>query len=108
MLSTANANDFNFPAGPLHMLFPHAAHLWANGVIWAVAGTLLLLALNDFRRTRSLLGIALLAGGALAYFNEPVDDILGLVWHPRIQQDTVLNTIGPLPMGGGARDITFF
>jgi len=108
MLSTDKASDFNFPVGPLHMLFPHAAHLWANGVIWAVAGALVLLALNDFRRTRSLLGIMLLAGGALAYFNEPVDDILGLVWHPRIHQDTVLNTIGPLPMWGLPTYIVFF
>jgi hypothetical protein len=50
----------------------------------------------------------MLAGGALAYFNEPVDDILGLVWHPRIHQDTVLNTIGPVPMWGLPTYIFFF
>src|SRR5689334_5465314 len=100
MLSSGKASDFNFPAGPLHMVFPHAAHIWADVVIWGVAVALLVLALSDFRHTRSLLGVVLLAGGALAYFNEPVDDILGLVWHPRIHQNTVLNTIGPLPMWG--------
>jgi hypothetical protein len=99
---------FNFPAPPAHDVFPHAAHLWANGVIWAVAAVLVVFALKDASVHRSWLGLVLLAGGALAYFNEPVDDILGLVWHPRIHQDTVLNTIGPIPMWGLPTYIIFF
>jgi hypothetical protein len=99
---------FNFPAPPRHAVFPHTAHLWANGVIWAVAGVLFVLALRNAIKTRNVLGLVLLLGGALAYFNEPVDDILGLVWHPRIHQDTVLNTIGPIPMWGLPTYIIFF
>jgi hypothetical protein len=101
-------SGFNLPADPRTLVFPHAAHLWANGVIWAVAGGLIAFALAEFRRTGSPLGLVLLAGGALAYFNEPVDDILGLVWHPRIHQDTVLNTISPIPMWGLPTYIIFF
>jgi hypothetical protein len=100
--------QFNFPAAPRNLVFPHTAHLWADAVIWAVAAGLFAFALLDWRRSRSPLGLVLLAGGALAYFNEPVDDILGLVWHPRIHQDTVLNTIGPIPMWGLPTYIIFF
>jgi hypothetical protein len=100
--------DFNFPAGPRNLVFPHTAHIWADVVIWAVAAGLFVYALIDWRRNGSLLGLVLLAGGAIAYFNEPVDDILGLVWHPRIHQNTVLDTIGPLPMWGLPTYIIFF
>lgn len=99
---------FNFPAGPRSLVFPHTAHIWADAVIWAVAAALFALALLDWRRTGSPLGLVLLIGGAIAYFNEPVDDILGLVWHARIHQDTVLNTIGPVPMWGLPTYIVFF
>ena len=100
--------EFNFPSAPTHLVFPHTAHLAANAYIWAAAGILALLALRELYTTRSPLGLVLMAGGALAYFNEPVDDILGLVWHPRIHQDTVLNTIGPIPMWGLPTYIVFF
>jgi hypothetical protein len=100
--------EFNFPNAPTRLVFPHTAHVAANIYIWVVAGALALLALRELVKTRSPLGLVLLAGGALAYFNEPVDDILGLVWHPRIHQDTVLNTIGPLPMWGLPTYIIFF
>src|SRR5262245_38216022 len=60
------------------------------------------------RRTGSPLGVVLLAGGALAYFNEPVDDILGLVHHPREGQNVVLDTMGPIPMWGLPTYIIFF
>lgn len=100
--------SFNLPFPPRDLVFPHAAHLWANGVIWSVAGALIAFAVVELVKRRSWLGLILLAGGALAYFNEPVDDILGLVWHPRIHQDTVLNTIGPIPMWGLPTYIVFF
>jgi hypothetical protein len=100
--------EFNFPNAPTRLVFPHSAHVAANIYIWVVAGALALFAVRELIKTRSPLGLVLLAGGALAYFNEPVDDILGLVWHPRIHQDTVLNTIGPLPMWGLPTYIIFF
>jgi hypothetical protein len=100
--------EFNFPNAPTRLVFPDTAHVAANIYIWVVAGALALFAARELIKTRSPLGLVLLAGGALAYFNEPVDDILGLVWHPRIHQDTVLNTIGPLPMWGLPTYIIFF
>jgi hypothetical protein len=100
--------EFNFPSAPTHLVFPHTAHVAANAYIWAAAGILFILALRELYKTHSPLGLVLMAGGALAYFNEPVDDILGLVWHPRIHQDTVLNTIGPIPMWGLPTYIVFF
>jgi hypothetical protein len=100
--------EFNFPPAPTRLVFPHTAHLAANAYIWAVAGVLALLAIRELVKRRSALGLVLMAGGAIAYFNEPVDDILGLVWHPRIHQDTVLNTIGPIPMWGLPTYIIFF
>jgi hypothetical protein len=100
--------EFNFPPAPTRLVFPHTAHLAANAYIWAVAGLLGVFAIRELVKHRSALGLVLMAGGALAYFNEPVDDILGLVWHPRIHQDTVLNTIGPIPMWGLPTYIIFF
>jgi hypothetical protein len=100
-------SQFNFPAAP-QTSFPHTAHVWADIVIWAVALGFLGYALRDRVRTGSWLGVVLMAGGALAYFNEPVDDILGLVHHPRPGQNVVLDTIGPIPMWGLPTYIIFF
>jgi hypothetical protein len=41
-----------------------------------------------------------LTGGAVAYFNEPIDDLLGLVWHPRPGQWVAIDTFGPAPVWG--------
>jgi hypothetical protein len=90
------------------MVFPHTAHVWADTVIWAVAAGLIVYAVIEWRRLGSPLGLLLLAGGAIALFNEPVDDVLGLVWHPRPGQNTVLETIGPVPMWGLPTYIIFF
>lgn len=52
--------------------------------------------------------MVLLVGGAIAYLNEPIDDILGLVHHPRAGQYIVLDTFGPVPMWGLPTYIIFF
>ncbi|MEA2168412.1 MAG: hypothetical protein QOF76_1712, partial [Solirubrobacteraceae bacterium] len=96
--------DFNAPRGPENMVFPHTAHVWADVVIWVVAAGLAGFAIQQ----RSWLGLVLLAGGGLALFNEPVDDIMGLVWHPRPNQNTVIDTIGPVPLWGLPTYIIFF
>ncbi|MDT7557585.1 MAG: hypothetical protein QOI68_2055 [Pseudonocardiales bacterium] len=101
-------SDFNAPHGPDGIALPLTAHLWADAVLWVVAGGLALLAVVELVRRRTPLGLVLLAGGAIALFNEPVDDILGLVWHPRPGQNTVIDTIGPVPMWGLPTYIIFF
>jgi hypothetical protein len=98
----------DFPQGPVGMPFPHTTHVVADIVIWAVALGLVVKALAEWRRIGSPLGLILLAGGGLALFNEPVDDVLGLVWHPRPDQNTVLDTMGPVPMWGLPTYIIFF
>lgn len=100
--------DFNGPVPPLGMRFPGTAHHAADYALWAVTILLAIGAARELYRRRSPLGLVLLLGGAIALFNEPVDDILGLVWHPRIGQDTVLDTIGPVPMWGLPTYIIFF
>lgn len=99
-------SHFNFPAPP-ETVFP-AYHVWADVVIWAVAVALAAKCALDWRRTGSPLGLVLMVGGGIAYFNEPVDDVLGLVHHPRPGLNIVLDTIGPLPMWGLPTYIIFF
>lgn len=97
-----------YPLGPLGMPFPQTAHVVADIVLWLVVGGLVARALWEWRRLGSPLGLVLLVGGGLALFNEPVDDVLGLVWHPRPEQNTVIDTMGPVPMWGLPTYIIFF
>ena len=90
------------------MPFPYLTHVWADAVLWVVTAGLAGYAVLELVRRRSALGLVMLVGGAIALFNEPVDDILGLVWHPRPGQNTVLDTIGPVPMWGLPTYIIFF
>jgi hypothetical protein len=99
--------QFNIPPAPT-AVFPVTAHHWADGVIWAVAIGFLVYCLRELRRTRSPLALILFAGGAIAYLNEPIDDVLGLVNHPRPGLNTVLETIGAVPMWGLPTYIVFF
>ncbi|MCV7102820.1 hypothetical protein [Mycobacterium palustre] len=79
---------------------PHTAQIvytsiWGSVVLaFAVYAAILLV-----RRRDPLLAL-LLVGGAVAYFNEPIDDLLGLVWHPRPGQWVALDTFGPVPVWG--------
>lgn len=98
--------QFNFPAPP-ETVFP-ADHIWADVIIWTVAIALAGKCALDWRRTGSPLGLVLMAGGGIAYFNESVDDVLGLVHHPRPGMNVVLDTIGPVPMWGLPTYIIFF
>jgi len=100
--------DFNTPPAPVDMPFPYLVHIWADAVLWTVVAGLAVYALVELVRQRSALGLALMLGGGLALYNEPVDDILGLVWHPRPGQNTVIDTMGPVPMWGLPTYIIFF
>lgn len=99
-------DHFNFPTPP-DSTFP-AVHVWADAILWLIAFGFLGYCILDGYRTRSALGVTLFAGGAIAYLNEPVDDVLGLVHHPRPGQNVVLETMGPVPMWGLPTYIIFF
>ena len=99
---------FNFPPPPLHAVVPATAQTAAD-IAWGALALISLAAiLWSCRRTRSPLPLIVLIGGAIAYLNEPIVDTLGLVWHPRIHQERVINTFGPLPLWGLFCYLVFF
>lgn len=99
---------FNFPRPPLHAVVPGTAQTAAD-IAWGILALISLgLILYECRRTRSPFPIIVLAGGAIAYLNEPIVDVMGLVWHPRIHQERVVNTLGPLPLWGLFCYVVFF
>src|ERR1700749_433941 len=59
-------------------------------------------------RLRSPTVAFLLAGGAISSLKEPIDDVLGLVWHPVVGQWTVLDTFSRVPLWGLGIYIVFF
>jgi hypothetical protein len=63
---------------------------------------------REIARSRSVMLVLLLIGGAISYFNEPIDDVLGLVWHPVVGQWTVLDTFTRVPLWGLGIYIVFF
>jgi hypothetical protein len=99
---------FNFPRPPLHAVVPATAQAVADLCWGALALIAIVYAIVEWRRTRSLLPMILILGGAIAYLNEPIVDVLGLCWHPRIHQQHVLSTFGPLPLWGLFAYIVFF
>ena len=76
--------------------------------MWSVVAGFVVYAVREWRRTGSPLALALLVGGGIALLNEPLDDILGLVHHPRPGQHVVFETMGPIPHWGLPTYIIFF
>jgi hypothetical protein len=99
--------QFNIPTPP-QMVFPRTPQTIAEIVLWIVVVAFVAFAVRQWRRTGSPLGLVLLAGGGIALLNEPLDDILGLVHHPRPGQDVVFETMGPIPHWGLPTYIIFF
>jgi hypothetical protein len=100
-------SQFNIPTPP-DMVFPQTPQTVAEIVLWAVVAGFVVYAIREWRRTGSPLALALLLGGGIALFNEPLDDILGLVHHPRPGQHVVFETMGPIPHWGLPTYIIFF
>ncbi len=73
-----------------------------------VGGRLHRLRVREIARSRSFTLALLLIGGAVSYFNEPIDDVLGLVWHPVVGQWTALDTFSRVPLWGLGIYIVFF
>ncbi|MBB3606105.1 hypothetical protein FHT40_005794 [Mycolicibacterium sp. BK556] len=99
--------QFNLPVPP-DMTFPRVPQIAAEMTLWFVVAGFVIYAVREWRRTGSPLALILLAGGGIALLNEPLDDILGLVHHPRPGQHVIFETMGPIPHWGLPTYIIFF
>ncbi len=99
---------FNFPRPPSQLTFPQTAQHIANGAMAALVILALIYSIYEWRAGRGPLALILLAGGAISYLNEPMLDVLGLLWHPRPGQDVAIDTLGPVPMWGLGIYTVFF
>lgn len=88
------------PGAPEYLVMPPTAQLVFTCVWAAVTLGFVIYALYELATRRTVLPLVLLVGGAVAYFNEPIDDLLGLVWHPRPGQWVAFDTFSPVPVWG--------
>lgn len=102
------AEGFELPLPPQGLIYPQTAQLVATVLAGSVLVVVVVYALREWRRTRSPLMLGFLAGGAVCYLNEPIDDLLGLVWYPRPGQWVAFTTFAPVPWWGLFVYIVFF
>jgi hypothetical protein len=105
---TLLAGQFDLPPIPDGTVMPQTAQLVATAAMGAVVVGFVGYAIAEVVRHRSYLLALLLVGGAISYLNEPIDDVLGLVWHPEADQWTVLDTFSRVPLWGLGIYIVFF
>jgi hypothetical protein len=78
---------------------PRTAQAVVTTILGVLAVVVVAAALVEFRRTRSPLYPAVLLGGLLAAFNEPIVDILGGCLHHQVGQWTAFTTFDrPMPV----------
>lgn len=99
---------FNLATPPQGMVFPQTPQVIITAVMWAVVAVFVVICLHRAWKTRSLLALQLLVGGAICYLAEPMVDVLTAVWHPRPNQWVALETFGPVPLWGMGIYIVFF
>lgn len=102
------AEGFDLPVPPQGLAYPEAAQLVATIIAGTALAIVVLYALWDWRRTRSPLMLTFLVGGAVCYLNEPMVDLLGLVWYPRPGQWVAIDTFAPVPWWGLFVYVAFF
>jgi hypothetical protein len=100
--------DFNLPPIPDGTVMPHAPQLIATAAMAVLVVAFASYAAAEIVRRRAFTLALLLVGGAISYLNEPIDDVLGLVWHPEVNQWTVLDTFARVPLWGLGIYIVFF
>ena len=103
-----NSTHFNLPSAPHDLVFPYTPQLYATSAMWVVVALIVAYAFYDAYKNRSPVALLLIAGSAIAYLNEPIVDVLGLVLHPRPGQWVALETLGPVPWWGLAIYIIYF
>jgi hypothetical protein len=99
---------FDLPATPDGTEMPQTAQLVATVAMAMLVAGFAVYAIREIAQRRSVSLALLLIGGAISYFNEPIDDVLGLVWHPVVGQWTALDTFSRVPLWGLGIYIVFF
>lgn len=102
------AGHFDLPPTPDGTAMPQTAQLITTAMMGVLVAAFVVYALTELVRRRSATLMLLLIGGAISYLNEPIDDVLGLVWHPEAAQWTVLDTFARVPLWGLGIYIVFF
>ena len=77
---------FDLPATPDGTEMPQTAQLVATVAMAMLVAGFAVYAIREIAQGRSVTLVLLLIGGAISHFNEPIDDVLGLVWHPVVGQ----------------------
>jgi len=99
---------FDLPVTPDGTQMPQSAQLAVTVAMAVLVAGFIVYAMREIARARSVTLALLLIGGAVSYFNEPIDDVLGLVWHPVVGQWTALDTFSRVPLWGLGIYIVFF
>jgi hypothetical protein len=99
---------FDLPVTPDGTQMPQSAQLVVTVAMAVLVVGFIGYAMWEIARARSVTLALLLVGGAVSYFNEPIDDVLGLVWHPVAGQWTALDTFSRVPLWGLGIYIVFF
>jgi hypothetical protein len=99
---------FDLPVTPDGTQMPQSAQLVVTVAMAVLVVGFIGYAMREIARSRSVTLALLLVGGAVSYFNEPIDDVLGLVWHPVVGQWTALDTFSRVPLWGLGIYIVFF
>ncbi|MCX2930011.1 hypothetical protein ORI20_06990 [Mycobacterium sp. CVI_P3] len=105
---TLLAGHFDLPPTPDGTVMPHTAQVITTAVMGVLVAAFLVYAICELVHRRSATLILLLIGGAISYLNEPIDDVLGLVWHPEAGQWTAIDTFSRVPLWGLGIYIVFF
>lgn len=74
------------PAAPVGMVMPALANLIIAALNYTLLLVVALVMAREARKTRSLLPLLCLAGGAVASFMEPIYDVMICVWYPQYGQ----------------------
>lgn len=102
------AGSFDLPQHPDGMTFPETPQIVVTATMAVLVLAFAAYAVHEIVRHRSWMLALLLVGGGISYLNEPIDDVLGCLYHPVDGQWTVLDTFAAVPLWGLGIYIVFF